>query len=807
MRDTGIEVIGKAPWGTHFCQFYDDAQDLADILVPYFAAGLAQNEFCMWVTSEPLRAEQAKSALAAAIGDIEPYLRSGQLEILDYTEWYTADGGFDADRVLQGWVDKLAAAQARGFDGLRLTGNTFWLEQSHWRDFTDYEAAVDSVIGHYQMMAICTYSLTKCGAPELLDVMANHAFALIKRHGSWQTIESAERRRAEEARRESDERYRALFQNMTEGFALHEIICDDAGEPVDYRFLEINPAFERLTSLKREDILGRTVREVIPGIEPEWISAYGKVALTGELVRLERFAAPLARHYEAYAFSPRTGQFAVIFSDITARKQAELALRQSEQRWATTLASIGDAVIATDASGAITFMNAVAEQLTGWRLVDAHGRPVDEVFRIINEHTRTQVMSPVDRVLQDGVVVGLANHTLLVRKDGAETSIDDSGAPIWGPDGAAIGVVLVFRDITARRQAEAERERVLAAAAQQARLLDTIVANTETHLAYLDPQLRFVWINAAYEQGCGHSRQELIGRDHFEFFPSAENEAIFRRVRDTGEPVEFHEKPFEYADQPQRGITYWDWTLTPVKSDQGELEGLVFSLTDVTEQVRQRQRLVSAERARAELAESLNREISHRTKNNLAMIAGLLQMQMAETRNPAVSAALRDTTGRIMAFAGLHEELQIAGGEDVDLVSVIQRVADATTSVFAFQNVSVSVTGDAALCPRRSATTAAVLANELITNAIKHGGPGPDGEFRVEVTVRQSEGALVLSVWNSGIPVSPDFDPTAQRGLGLRLIHDVAVLQHAGAFGIRPVGSGTLAEITLHQAALDGATS
>jgi PAS domain S-box-containing protein len=130
------------------------------------------------------------------------------------------------------------------------------------------------------------------------------------------------------------------------------------------------------------------------------------------------------------------------------------ALRKSEQRWSTTLSSIGDAVIATDVSGIITFMNQVAETLTGWALAEAVSKPVSEVFRIVNERTREEVESPVAKVLREGMVVGLANHTILVKKDGTEVPIDDSGAPIRDKDGTTMGVVLVFRDIAERRLAE-----------------------------------------------------------------------------------------------------------------------------------------------------------------------------------------------------------------------------------------------------------------------------------------------------------------------------------------------------------------
>ena len=196
LRKTGLGIVGDVPWGTHFCQFYRTAQDLLDVLVPYFKAGLENNEFCMWVTSEPLGSESARSALAAVVPDLEARIGRGQIEIIPHTDWYLKGGTFDSDRVLGDWVNKLDAAHAAGFEGLRLTGNTFWLEPKDWRVFTDYEAAVDGVIGRYRMLAVCTYSLDRCGANEVLDVVRNHRFALIHRGGSWELVESSDTRRA-----------------------------------------------------------------------------------------------------------------------------------------------------------------------------------------------------------------------------------------------------------------------------------------------------------------------------------------------------------------------------------------------------------------------------------------------------------------------------------------------------------------------------------------------------------------------------------------------------------------------------------
>jgi PAS domain S-box-containing protein len=152
-----------------------------------------------------------------------------------------------------------------------------------------------------------------------------------------------------------------------------------------------------------------------------------------------------------------------------------LRAAESAERLNVTLASIGDAVIATDAHGRVTRLNAVAEALTGWKEADAAGRPIDEVFVIISEESRQPAPNPVDRVLSQGVVAGLANHTILVARDGRETAIDDSAAPIMTGDGEIVGVVMVFRDVTERRRtdrgqaAQLERERSAHEATERAR--------------------------------------------------------------------------------------------------------------------------------------------------------------------------------------------------------------------------------------------------------------------------------------------------------------------------------------------------
>ena len=151
-------------------------------------------------------------------------------------------------------------------------------------------------------------------------------------------------------------------------------------------------------------------------------------------------------------------------------------LKRSEQRWAMTLSSIGDAVIATDATGRITFMNSVAESLTGWTSKEATNKQIEEVLHIINETTREAVENPATRVIEEGSVVGLANHTILVQKDGTEISIDDSGAPIRDQDGGITGFVLVFRDIAERRKAEQIKDEFIGLVSHELRTPMTVIS-------------------------------------------------------------------------------------------------------------------------------------------------------------------------------------------------------------------------------------------------------------------------------------------------------------------------------------------
>ncbi|MEO6445105.1 MAG: PAS domain S-box protein [Gemmatimonadaceae bacterium] len=297
-----------------------------------------------------------------------------------------------------------------------------------------------------------------------------------------------------------------------------------------------NSGAERLTGYQADEIIGQHFSRFYPSdaIETGWpahelnvAAAEGRFEDEGWRIRKDgsRFWANVvitALHDEAGSLRG----FSKITRDMTERKRAEenarclveettarraaedsaRLIQEQRERLHVTLASIGDAVITTDAEGRVTFVNAVAENLTGWKVEEASLRNLDDVFRIINEETRHPVESPVVRALKEGVIVGLANHTMLISKDGTERPIDDSAAPIRDATGSVIGCVLVFRDVTESRRAAQE---IRIGEARKSAILDSALDCIIT----MDHEGKVVEFNTAAEKTFGYSRCEVVGRE------------------------------------------------------------------------------------------------------------------------------------------------------------------------------------------------------------------------------------------------------------------------------------------------------
>jgi PAS domain S-box-containing protein len=222
MRKTGVDVVGDMPWGTHFCLFYETRADLLETLVSYCKAGLESQEFCLWVVAEPLTGEDARLALKRVVPDLDQYLADHSIEIVAARDWYLQDGTFDLKRVISGWNEKLTSASARGYAGVRVTGDTAWLEKKDWKDFCEYEESLNQAIAGQRLAVLCTYPLVACGAAEILDVVRTHQFAVTKRRGSWDVIETAGHKQAKaEIKRLNEELEERVLERTSQLMAVN----------------------------------------------------------------------------------------------------------------------------------------------------------------------------------------------------------------------------------------------------------------------------------------------------------------------------------------------------------------------------------------------------------------------------------------------------------------------------------------------------------------------------------------------------------------------------------------------------------
>jgi PAS domain S-box-containing protein len=193
LRPIGIDVIGDVPWGTHFCHFYETEKDLISILVPYFKAGLENNEYCIWVTSQNTTIGEALNALKKAVPLLDEYMQRGSIEIVTYTDWYLKNGKIDLDNAVQTILDRLRIALQQNFEGLRANGDESWLDRKEWKNFIEYEKKLNPAIMHKRLIILCTYPLNECvAAKDILDVALAHESTVVKRKGGWEILEVPE---------------------------------------------------------------------------------------------------------------------------------------------------------------------------------------------------------------------------------------------------------------------------------------------------------------------------------------------------------------------------------------------------------------------------------------------------------------------------------------------------------------------------------------------------------------------------------------------------------------------------------------
>lgn len=491
------------------------------------------------------------------------------------------------------------------------------------------------------------------------------------------------------------------------------------------------------------------------------------------------------------------------------------ALRDERELLRTTLASIGDGVIVTDHDEKVTFLNGVAESLTGWTTAEANSAPLAEVFKIVNEHSRLPVQSPAQRALAEGVVVGLANHTVLIAKDGSECPIEDSAAPIRSKPGQVVGCVLVFRDVTDRRREELERAR----SEQRLRfVMDSMpqkifTARPNGDLDYLNP-FWTEFTGLPFEEICDWGWKQFIHPEDLE-----ENVRVWKRSVDTGEPFQFEHR-FRRADGEYR------WHISrarAMKDADGKVQMWVGSNTEIHEQ---KQISNELKQLTAELSQADGHKneflamLAHELRNPLAPIRNALQIvQLSRGNGEAVLTASEMMERQIAQMVRLVDDLldvsRITRGkidlrlERTDLASIIAQAVETCRPAIdsARHELKVDLPDEPVYLNADPIRLAQAFGN-LLNNATKYTDP----EGRISVIARRDGNDVIVSVRDNGIGIPPEMlpkvfemftqvDRSLERtqgglGIGLTLVQRLVQL-HGGSVSAFSEGKGQGSEFTV----------
>ncbi|HEX9509237.1 MAG TPA: MEDS domain-containing protein [Puia sp.] len=541
-RQSGIEVLGDMPWGSHFCLFYETKQDLLDTLVPYFKAGLESNEFSIWVISNPsfITAEEAKAALEQAVPGLDKLLAEGRIEIFNALDWYLEENELNIERILKAWDAKLKRALAQGYDGIRISGDTFWLGQRHLRDFYAYEKQLHDFITDLPMTVLCTYSLAKFGAAEILDVVQTHQFAIIRRQGEWDVVETPEliqakveiKRLKEELQRSKEQtsrpfvilNYLAAVLSVTAALILAKILgAHLATAPISlflcaimfsawyggvkpgllamalsllaFRFYFVDPIYSWAIDIRE------VPRLLIFALSSIFILL---------LVAAQRSATEsLRRAHDVLDVTVRKLRQTngALRMEIIERKHAETLLQAKGQEFRAIVEHTPDQIIRYDRELRPTYINPAVVKagslLTGILTGKAIGADVRDATTEIEEGELAQIRQRINAVFTTGRSY---EYEIVLPSSTVPKYYNVRLCPEFDLNSAVINVLCIARDITQRKQAEDE----LRLAYQR---LSYHVENTPLAVIEFDKDLYIKRWSARAEEIFGWKASEALGKN------------------------------------------------------------------------------------------------------------------------------------------------------------------------------------------------------------------------------------------------------------------------------------------------------
>lgn len=603
------------------------------------------------------------------------------------------------------------------------------------------------------------------------------------------------RKKTEEELRKSEEKYRNLFENIDEGFAIVQVLFDEDEEPVDYRFLEVNSAFERHTGLKNAQ--GKRIRELVPGIEQQWPETYGEVVLTGEPIRFEDSSEALNRWFDVYAFpfgDPHEQKVAILFNDITNRKRNEY----NNALLGAIVEGSDDAIISKNMDGIITSWNSGAERMFGYTAEEAIGQSITMLIPDERLDEETQIINQVEA----GKKIEQF-ETVRMRKDGALLHVSLTISPVRDSTGHIIGASKIARDITDRIQAEQVREQLLREVeTERERLIDIFQHAPSIMCILRGADHVFERANNMYKQIVGN--RKLVGKPVREAIPEAEEQGfteLLDQVYQTGETfvgidmkVELQRHP---GDKSTTEVHYVDFVYQPIRNAAGDVTGVFFQGVDLTE------RRLAEEKLQA-MNEVLEERVKERTASLVAYQEQLrslaFELSKAEERErQRLATELHDNLGQMLAVGKMKVDLlqrtplpEPVAGETRELAGLVDEAIRYTRELMtelkpppsleqenlvtslhwvaekmAKHGLQVHIDDDGRKKPLKEDVKSTLLqcTRELLFNVVKHAGVD-----EARLALKRQGGRICLTVTDKGRGFDLDGTqpaPTESGGFGL----------------------------------------
>lgn len=485
-----------------------------------------------------------------------------------------------------------------------------------------------------------------------------------------QAADLMERKLAEQELAKSESMYKTLFESIEEGYCIIEMIYDQKGEAVDYRFLQANPACQRI--LEQDNIVGKTIKELYPDTESIWVDTYAKVAETGEPVSFEERTAFVNKWLQLYAFrfgNPANHQVAVLFNDITARKSSE----HSNALLGAIVDNTDDAIISKNLNGIITSWNPSATRLFGYTEAEAIGKHVTILFPDGREIEEDEFMDKI----QKGIPV---DHfkTVRQRKDGSLINISLTISPIRNAKGKIIGASKIARDITHSIQAQEERDQLLKDVEREQRLLSDVFQNAPSFMCIMEgPQHTIQKANKFFTDIIGN--RDIIGKPIKKALPELTKQHFVRildKVYKTGESFSARDMVVNLITHPglEPNELYVDFVCQPIRNSEGEITGIFVQGVDLTERNQAKVELQA-------INETLEERVLERTatlisyQDQLRALAAQLS-KAEELERQRLASDLHDNLGQLLAVSKMKIDLLLKEEIEGEIAADIYDIAD-----------------------------------------------------------------------------------------------------------------------------------